>query len=196
MNFTEKDDPVEIFESWLAEAEKTEVNDPTAMSLTTCTKEGRPSARMVLYKGAEVDGFTFFTNLGSRKAKELTENPYAALCFHWKTLRKQVRVEGPFTQVSNEEADAYFATRPRLSQIGAWASKQSQPMEGKWELEKRVAEYTAKFNIGTVPRPDFWSGFRMEPERIELWSDGKFRLHDRFVFTRKGEGWDVERIYP
>lgn len=196
MNLTEKDDPIDIFKSWLAEAEKTEINDPTAMTLATCTKEGRPSARMVLLKKTDETGFTFYTNLGSRKAKEIAENPYAALCFHWKTLRKQVRVEGPFQQVSDQEADEYFAQRPRLSQIGAWASRQSQPMDGKWELEKRVAEFTAKFNIGSVPRPEFWSGFRMTPERIELWSDGKFRLHDRFVFTRNGNGWAVQRIYP
>ncbi|MCW9034393.1 MAG: pyridoxamine 5'-phosphate oxidase [Alphaproteobacteria bacterium] len=196
MNLTEKDNPIDVFNSWYTEAEKTEINDPTAMSLATCTKEGRPVVRMVLLKGVDERGFVFYTNLGSRKAGELNETPFAALCFHWKTQRRQIRVEGAVERVSDEEADAYFATRSRLSQLGAWASKQSQPMDGKWELEKRVAEYTAKFNVGEVPRPEFWSGFRIVPDSIEFWSDGKFRLHDRFVFAKEGEKWNVTRIFP
>jgi len=196
MNLTDKDNPFDVFNAWFSEAEKTEINDPTAMSVATCTKDGRPVVRMVLLKGVDERGFVFYTNLGSRKAKELDATPFAALCFHWKSQRRQIRVEGPIEQVSDEEADAYFATRSRVSQLGAWASRQSQPMDGKWELEKRVAEYTAKFNIGAVPRPDFWSGFRVKPESIEFWNDGKFRLHDRFVFDKEGDGWKVTRIFP
>ncbi|GGF60488.1 pyridoxine/pyridoxamine 5'-phosphate oxidase [Terasakiella brassicae] len=193
---TQSPNPISLFHEWLAEAEKTEVNDPTAMSLATATKDAIPSVRMVLLKGADEKGFVFYTNLGSRKAGELHENPNAALCLHWKSLRKQVRVEGSIEPVSAEEADAYFQSRARVSRIGAWASKQSQEMEGRWELEKRIAEYTAKFGIGEIPRPDFWSGFRLKPRQIEFWADQKFRLHDRIVYKMTDDGWDVVRLFP
>ena len=141
-------------------------------------------------------GFTFYTNLGSDKARELDDNPVAALCFHWKSLKKQVRVTGKVEPVSDAEADAYYASRARPSRIGAWASKQSQPLEGRFELEKRVAEYTAKFHVGDIPRPDFWSGFRIIPDRIEFWTDKPFRLHERIVFTRSDDGWTTETLFP
>ena len=166
------------------------------MTLATVDAEGRPSARMVLLKDVDEKGFVFYTNLASRKADDLGVNLNAALCFYWKTLAKQVRVEGAVAPVSDVEADEYFASRAKLSQLGAWASKQSQPLEGRMALEKRVARYTAKFNIGTVPRPEFWSGFRIAPIRIEFWKEEAFRLHDRTVYLRDGEGWTTEKLYP
>lgn len=193
---TQSPNPISLFHEWLAEAEKNELNDPTAMSLATATKDGIPSVRMVLLKGADEKGFVFYTNLGSRKAKELEENPHAALCLHWKSLRKQVRIEGEVEPVTAGEADSYFQSRARVSRIGAWASKQSQELEGRWELEKRVAEYTAKFGVGEIPRPDFWSGFRLKPREIEFWADQKFRLHDRIVYRMGEDGWDTVRLYP
>lgn len=193
---TQSPNPISLFHEWMAEAEKSEINDPSAMSLATATKDAIPSVRMVLLKGADEKGFVFYTNLGSRKAGELLENPHAALCLHWKSLRKQVRVEGAIEPVSAQEADAYFQSRARVSRIGAWASKQSQEMEGRWELEKRVAEFTAKFGIGEIPRPDFWSGFRLKPRQIEFWADQKFRLHDRIVYKMKDDDWDIVRLYP
>ena len=196
MTFSKDVDPIQRFKDWIGEAEKTEPNDPTAMTLATATPEGVPSARMVLLKGVDARGFVFYTNMTSRKAKELNANPKAALCFHWKSLRRQVRVEGAVESVNDAEADAYFAGRSRVSQLGAWASKQSRPLEGRFELEARVARYTARFNIGPVPRPPFWSGFRLAPENIEFWQDQAFRLHMRFVFRRDGGGWTMEELYP
>ncbi len=190
------EDPISQFQSWMREAENAEPGDANAMTLATSTPDGVPSARMMLLKGADEAGFVFYTNTGSRKTEELFANPRAALCFHWKSLRRQVRVEGTVEEVDGAEADAYFATRSRLSQIGAWASKQSRPLEGRFELEKRVAEFTAKFHIGTVPRPEFWSGFRLRPVRIEFWQEQPFRLHDRDVYNRSQGGWTREKLVP
>ncbi|MFC3026675.1 pyridoxamine 5'-phosphate oxidase [Roseomonas sp. CGMCC 1.13459] len=190
------DDPIAQFESWMAEAAKTEINDPNAVCLATATPEGRPSARMVLLKGVDPGGFVFYTNLESRKGGELAANRFAALCFHWKTLQRSVRVEGAVQPVSAEEADAYYASRARGSRIGAWASKQSRPLESRFALEKAVAEQTLRFGLGEIPRPAHWSGFRLVPDRIELWRDMPFRLHERRVFHRDGAGWRLEMLYP
>lgn len=192
-------DPFEIFGSWLDEATASEINNPDAMSLATVGRDGRPSVRMVLLKGFDQRGFVFYTNLESLKGHQLAENPQAALLFHWKTLGRQVRIEGLVEQVPDAEADAYFASRARSSQIGAWASRQSEPMTGTAELEKRVAIYAAKFHVGPVPRPDFWSGYRVRAERFEFWQEGKFRLHKRFVFTPSNSGmheWVVQQVFP
>ncbi len=196
MTVTTSENPIGLFKDWLADAERSEPNNPNAMTLATVTPDGAASARMILLKGVDERGFTFYTNLGSRKAEQLSVNPRAALCFYWKSLKRQVHVEGTVERVDDAEADAYFATRPRGAQIGAWASKQSRPMEGRFRLEARVAKYTAKFHVGTVPRPDFWSGFRVVPERIEFWREQPFRLHDRVVYHRDGGGWRKERLYP
>ena len=196
MTITKKEDPIELFEAWFAEARESEPDDPEAMDLATATPSGVPSARMVLLKGVDQRGFTFYTNLDSRKGEELLANPVAALTFYWKSLRRQVRVEGTTEVVDDAEADAYFATRLRLAQIGAWASKQSRPLEGRFELEKRVARYTAKFHVGPVPRPKNWSGFRLVPTRIEFWKSMEFRLHDRLVYYLGDDGWTSERLYP
>jgi pyridoxamine 5'-phosphate oxidase len=190
------ENPIALFETWLAEAVKSEPNDPNAVCLATTTPDGHPSARMVLLKGVDARGFVFYTNLESRKGGELAANPHAAMCFHWKSLRRQVRVEGPVEAVSAEEADAYYATRARGSRIGAWASRQSRPLEGRWALEKAVAEYTVKFGVGEIPRPPFWSGFRLLPGRIEFWRDMPFRLHERRVFHSAGAQWETEMLYP
>ncbi|MBR0679375.1 pyridoxamine 5'-phosphate oxidase [Roseomonas eburnea] len=190
------DDPIAIFEAWMAEAAKSEPNDANAVCLATATPQGLPSARMVLLKGVDARGFVFYTNVDSRKGAELAANPHAALCFHWKSLARSVRVEGPVERVSDAEADAYYASRARTSRLGAWASKQSRPLESRFALEKAVAEYGVKFAIGEIPRPPFWSGFRVLPKRIELWRDMPFRLHERRVFHRDGEGWRIETLYP
>ena len=190
------ENPIALFETWIAEATKSEPNDPNAVCLATATPDGCPSARMVLLKGVDVRGFVFYTNLESRKGEQLAVNSFAAMCFHWKSLRRQVRVEGRVEAVSAEEADAYYASRARGSRIGAWASRQSRPLEGRWALEKAVAEYTVKFGVGEIPRPPFWSGFRLQPARIEFWRDMPFRLHERRVFHRAGEGWETEMLYP
>lgn len=190
------EDPIKIFENWLGEAEKSEPNDPTAMTLATVNAGGVPQARMVLLKGVDESGFVFYTNLGSGKADDLSHNPAAALVFHWKSLRRQVRISGPVEQVSEAEADEYFASRPRDSRIGAWASKQSQPLEGMFELEARVVKFAAKYAVGDIPRPEFWSGFRIIPKTIEFWSDRPFRLHEREVFSKTDDGWSTQRIYP
>jgi pyridoxamine 5'-phosphate oxidase len=190
------DDPIAIFEAWMAEAAASEPNDPNAVCLATATPGGAPSARMVLLKGVDPRGFVFYTNLESRKGAELAANPQAALCFHWKTLARSVRVEGQVEQVSDAEADAYYVSRARTSRLGAWASKQSRPLESRFALEKAVAEYGLKYAIGEIPRPAHWSGFRVLPRRIELWRDMPFRLHERRVFHREGAGWRVETLYP
>ena len=196
MSFPAATDPIVQFEAWMAEAEAKEPNDPNAMTLATATPEGIPSARMVLLKGIDHRGFVFYTNLGSRKAAEVLRNPHAALLFHWKSLRRQVRIEGPVEAVDADEADTYFATRPRSSQIGAWASKQSQPLKGRFELDARIARITARFGLGSIPRPPFWSGYRVVPETFEFWEDRPFRLHMRFVFHRQDGGWRTEELYP
>lgn len=185
------------FESWLKEAEKTEPNDPNALSLATVDAHGMPSLRMVLLKGVDEHGFVFYTNLGSQKGQELAANPQAAMCFHWKGLQRQVRVQGRVEPVTEAEADAYFASRARDSRIGAWASKQSQPMEGRFSLEKRVAEYALKFHVGSIPRPPFWSGFRVVPSVIEFWQAKPFRLHDRIRYVRDEQGvWIGNTLFP
>lgn len=191
------DDPFALFFTWLEEAKKAELNDPTAMSLSTVGADGMPSSRMVLLKDFDERGFVFYTNLGSQKARELIAHPKAALLFHWKSLRRQVRVQGEVTAVTAAEADAYYASRPRDSRIGAWASKQSQVMEGRWVLEKRVAEFGLKYAIGEIPRPSFWSGFRLAPQVIEFWKDGAFRLHDRVRLERQSDvSWTRAALYP
>ncbi len=202
-DFTASDDPFALFETWLAEATVSEPNDPTAMALATVDAAGNPNVRMVLLKGVDEAthpqrGFVFYTNLESAKGRELAQHPAAALLFHWKSLRRQVRVRGPVTAVSAEEADLYFASRPRLSRIGAWASDQSRPVDSRYAFEKRLAQFTAKFGVGEVPRPPHWSGFRLMPVEIELWHDRPFRLHDRVVFRRaaNSEPWTKTRLYP
>lgn len=189
-------DPITLFQQWLKEAEAAEVNDPTAMALATATPDGRPSVRMVLLKGVDRQGFTFYTNLESRKGMELENNPQASLCFHWKSLRRQVRVEGSVRKVSDQEADEYFASRPRGSQIGAWASSQSRPLTGRFLLEKRIGEYAARFGLGKVPRPPHWSGFRVAPDYLEFWQDRPFRLHERRVFRWLEDIWQEEQLFP
>lgn len=197
-DFTEADEPLRLFAAWLDEATRSELSDPNAMALATVDADGLPDVRMVLLKGFDEHGFVFYTNLDSQKAKELTAQPKAALVFHWKSLRRQVRVRGIVEPVDAAEADAYFATRPRLAQIGAWASKQSSPLESRMAFEKAVALYTAKYAIGTVPRPPNWSGYRIAPQSIEFWHDRPFRLHDRVVFRRgePGTTWTKTRLYP
>jgi len=189
-------EPFTRFENWMNDAEKVEVNDPNAVNLATVNAEGRPSSRMVLLKSVSLEGFVFYTNLESRKGQNIKANQWVAMCFHWKALRRQVRIEGPVEQVSDAEADAYFATRARGSQIGAWASEQSRPLNSRFALEKRVAEFTAKFGFGKVPRPEHWSGFCVKPEHIEFWEDKPFRLHDRSVYDRSGDGWVTDKLFP
>jgi pyridoxamine 5'-phosphate oxidase len=188
--------PIDVFQAWLAEAEQTEPNDPTAMSLATVDGSGQPSVRMVLLKGVDRRGFAFYTNFESRKGQELLAQPRAALCFHWKSLRRQVRVEGPVEPVTEAEADAYFSTRARVSQIGAMASDQSRPLDSRATLEARVAEIEARYAGQPIPRPPHWAGFRVIPAAIEFWKDGAFRLHDRIRFTQLGMDWHTERLYP
>lgn len=189
-------DPFALFAAWLDEAKAKEINDPTAMALATVDPTGLPDLRMVLLKDFDAQGFVFYTNFESAKGRELLATPKAALLFHWKSLRRQVRVRGAVSTVGAEEADAYFASRPRDSRIGAWASDQSRPLEGRFALEKRVAEYALKFGLGEVPRPPHWSGFRIAPVEIEFWKDGAFRLHDRMLYRRAGEAWETSRLYP
>ncbi|AYG65417.1 MULTISPECIES: pyridoxamine 5'-phosphate oxidase [unclassified Rhizobium] len=197
-DFTEQNEPFTLFAAWLREAETTEPNDPNAVALATVDKDGLPNVRMVLLKGFDSDGFVFYTNFESQKGQEILYHKKAAMCFHWKSLRRQVRLRGLVEVVSNQEADEYFKTRARGSRIGAWASKQSRPLEGRFALEKAVAEYTARYAIGDIPRPSHWSGFRIRPLSIEFWHDRQFRLHDRIEFRREvPEGaWQKVRMYP
>ena len=195
-DFTEAAEPWALFADWFAEATRSEPNDPNAMALATVDPDGLPNVRMVLLKGTDPGGFVFYTNTESNKGRELAATPKAALVMHWKSLRRQVRARGPVTRVSNEEADAYFQSRPRDNRIGAWASQQSRPLESRFALEKAVAVNAAKFAVGEVPRPPHWTGFRIAPVSIEFWHDRPFRLHDRVVFTRQGEGWLKNRLYP
>ncbi len=195
-DFTATTDPDSLFVEWLHEAEASEPNDPNALALATVDSEGMPNVRMVLLKGHDADGFVFYTNFESAKGRELAANPKAALLFHWKSLKRQVRVRGTIVPVSDAEADAYFASRPRTSRLGAWASQQSRPLESRFALEKAVAVYTAKYPIGEVPRPPYWSGYRLTPVEWEFWKDMPFRLHNRVVFRKSGDGWEKTRLYP
>jgi pyridoxamine 5'-phosphate oxidase len=192
------DEPFRQFEQWLAKAGETEPNDPNGMALATVGGDGMPSVRMVLLKGHDAQGFVFYTNYESRKGRQILASGKAALLFHWKSLRRQVRVEGPVETVTDAEADDYFHSRPKASQIGAWASQQSRPLASRFELEGRVAQFTAKYAIGQVPRPAYWSGFRVKPALIEFWEDRPFRLHDRTVYHANAarNGWTTEKLFP
>lgn len=191
-------DPIALFDEWLLAAKGAEPNDPNAMTLATVDADGLPDARMVLLKDVDAQGFTFYTNRQSAKGLELAANPRAALVFHWKSLRRQVRVRGPVERVSEAESDAYFATRARASQIGAWASEQSRPLPDRFALEKRVAEFGLKFGLGKTPRPPHWGGYRVRPVQIEFWRDRPFRLHERLVFSRPSPdgAWTTSRLFP
>ena len=189
-------DPISLFDAWFAEAKVSEPNDPEAMALATADRDGQPSVRMVLLKGHGPDGFVFYTNLDSRKGAELAANPNAALLFHWKSLRRQVRIEGPVEAVSEAEADTYFASRGRDSRLGAWASDQSRPLDSVATFEARFAEMSIRFEGQPVPRPPRWSGYRVVPRTIEYWSDRAHRLHERRLFVRTAEGWSEGMLYP
>ncbi|OJF92847.1 pyridoxamine 5'-phosphate oxidase [Rhizobium sp. 58] len=197
-DFTEQSEPFSLFGTWLDEAKASEINDPNGVALATVDADGLPNVRMVLLKDFDERGFVFYTNFESQKGQELLGSMKAALCFHWKSLRRQVRLRGPVEIVSNEEADEYYKTRPRGSRIGAWASKQSRPLESRFALEKAVAEFGLRYAVGEIPRPDHWSGFRIRPTSIEFWKDGAFRLHDRIEFRRRdGDvNWEKLRMYP
>ncbi len=196
-DFAERAEPFGLFAEWLEEATASEPNDPNALALSTVDPDGMPDVRMVLLKGFDERGFVFYTNFESAKGREILSSMKAAMLFHWKSLRRQVRIRGPVEIVSDAEADAYYATRPRQSQIGAWVSKQSRPLESRFALEKAVAEFAARHLVGTIERPKHWSGFRVLPRSIEFWKDGAFRLHDRVLFTRnEADSWDKARLYP
>lgn len=196
-DFTAAEEPMALFHAWFEEASRLEPRDPNAMALATVDADGLPDVRMVLLKGVDADGFVFYTHATSQKGRELAAHPKAAAVFHWKSLNRQIRIRGPVEVVSPAESDAYFATRAKPAQIGAWASKQSEPLESRLAFEKAIAVYTAKYAIGTVPRPPHWQGYRIRPQSMEFWQDRPFRLHDRVVFTPvPGGGWDKTRLYP
>jgi pyridoxamine 5'-phosphate oxidase len=197
-DFTQADEPFRLFEHWLKEAAASEPRDPTAMTLATVDAEGMPNARMVLLKGTDDRGFVFYSNMESQKGRELDGDPRAALVFYWKSLNRQIRIRGPVEKVTQQEADAYFASRPKQAQIGAWASQQSRPLESRLAFEKAVALYAAKYALGAVPRPAYWFGYRILPMVIEFWQDRPFRLHDRIEFRRADTSgpWNKTRLYP
>jgi len=190
------EDPLELFAEWMHEAEESEPRVPDAMALATADSGGRPSVRLVLLKSWGPEGFVFYTNKGSQKARELAENPWASGVLHWKSSARQVRVDGPVEELTDAESDAYFATRARASKIGAWASKQSEPMSERFEFEKRIAEYGARYAVGPVPRPPFWGGYRILARSIEFWEDKAFRLHIRFAYDKTESGWECRELYP
>ena len=197
-DFTAAEEPFALFAEWFAEAAKAEPNDPNAMALATVDASGLPDVRMVLMKGYDSDGFVFYSHIASQKGRELATNPKAALLFHWKSLRRQVRIRGTVAPVTEAEADAYFATRPKQAQIGAWASRQSQPLESRFAFEQAIARIAAKYIVSDVPRPPGWSGWRIAPASMEFWHDRPFRLHDRIEFRRDatGQKWSKTRMYP
>jgi pyridoxamine 5'-phosphate oxidase len=196
MTIKKRDNPLDLFHAWFDEADRPDIADRTAMTLATADEAGTPSARIVLLKLADDRGFVFYTNAESQKGKELTANPQCALCFYWAPLGKQVRIRGSVDLVSVEEADEYFASRDRRSQIGAWASAQSRAMDGRFALEKEVAVWLAKYAVGTVPRPPHWVGYRLRPEVIEFWQSQPFRLHDRLRYRRVGDAWETDLLFP
>lgn len=195
LSLDERTDPIELFSRWLKDAETTEPNDPNAVALATATPEGVPSVRMVLMKHADARGFAFYTNAESKKGVQIASNPYAEMCFHWKSLRRQVRISGLVAELLPSDADAYFHSRSRLSQLGAVASQQSRPLASRDALEERIRELEIEFPV-RVPRPEYWKGYVLQPERVEFWMDGAGRLHDRYLFIRQDERWLVERLYP
>ncbi len=188
--------PIDLFGRWMCDAEASEPNDPIAAALATCTQDGRPSVRMVLVKGHDASGFSFYTNAESRKGGELGSNPHAALCFHWKSMRRQVRIEGTVSALPSEMSDHYFHSRSRGSQIAAAVSEQSRPLASRDDLEREVAEFTTRHGSGEIPRPAFWKGFLLRPQTIEFWIEGKDRLHDRILFTQANGAWTSQRLYP